>query len=339
LSALISVIVPVYNVEKYITECLDSLRTQDFTDFEVIIVNDGTRDRSADIARDYIKDHSLSSFHVYDKPNGGISSARNHGMKYAAGEWLLFLDSDDWLEPNALSALAAAATPPTDIVYGGYQAYEQQTGLTDVWAKFDAVHGSMPEELSGLHSFSFCWGRLYRKSIIEKYSLQFDEKNRYCEDVSWQFDYNSHISAYSSTDAIILNYRINRPGALTSMNVTPDMKYPLWEHMCGFVDSIDPEALDRAVAGNLGLNRAMWNSLSTAVINDILDGKNAVARSKMKLALSRRIVDTYIPRSRKDKIFLLLWKGPFLLMRGFVNVYYRYFHIIRNSRIIRYISK
>ena len=97
---MISVIVPVYNVEDYLKIALDSLVMQTFYDFEVILINDGSTDMSGNICEEYARLHS--NFHVYHKKNGGQSAARNFGIKKAKGEFITFLDSDDYFESHAL---------------------------------------------------------------------------------------------------------------------------------------------------------------------------------------------------------------------------------------------
>ena len=100
---LISVIIPVYNVEKYLRECLDSVLVQTYSNYEVILVDDGSTDTSHSICREYCdKD---SRFKAYQKENGGASSARNFGLSFAKGEYLYFLDSDDYLKPYALEKM------------------------------------------------------------------------------------------------------------------------------------------------------------------------------------------------------------------------------------------
>lgn len=101
---LFSVIIPVYNVEKYLRACLDSMLNQTFSDWEAICVNDGSTDGSVAILADYAtKDNR---FRVVGQSNAGLSAARNTGIKFATGDFVLFLDSDDWLESNALEVLA-----------------------------------------------------------------------------------------------------------------------------------------------------------------------------------------------------------------------------------------
>ena len=95
---LLSVIIPVYGVEKYIAECLESVMQQTYKNLEIIVINDGTVDNSAIIAKEYTcLDNRIK---VYDFDNGGISVARNRGVAIAKGKYIAFLDSDDWIEPN-----------------------------------------------------------------------------------------------------------------------------------------------------------------------------------------------------------------------------------------------
>lgn len=100
---LLSVIVPVYGVEKYIGECLESIINQKYKNLEIIVINDGTKDGSADIAKKYAKQDARIK--VYDFSNGGLSVARNRGLEKAGGEYIAFVDSDDWISPDMYSDL------------------------------------------------------------------------------------------------------------------------------------------------------------------------------------------------------------------------------------------
>lgn len=99
----ISVIVPVYKAEKYLHRCVDSILAQTFTDFEVLLIDDGSPDRSGEICDEYAKKDSR--VRVFHKENGGVSSARNMGIKRAIGEWIIYIDSDDYFFSNALESL------------------------------------------------------------------------------------------------------------------------------------------------------------------------------------------------------------------------------------------
>ena len=99
----ISVVLPVYNVEEYLRQCLDSLANQTFEDFEVICVNDGSGDSSLSILEEYASEDER--FKIISQENKGLSGARNTGMDYIKGKYTIFVDSDDWLELNALEKL------------------------------------------------------------------------------------------------------------------------------------------------------------------------------------------------------------------------------------------
>ena len=100
-----SVVVPIYNVEQYLEQCLESLRTQDYKDYEVICVNDGSTDGSREILTAW--ESRMPQMRVIDRENGGLSAARNTGIQAATGDYVLFVDSDDWVEPTMLNRLTA----------------------------------------------------------------------------------------------------------------------------------------------------------------------------------------------------------------------------------------
>lgn len=111
----ISVIIPVYNTEKYIEKCLDSLESQRMQDFEIIIVNDGATDNSENVIKDYMKNSKLNIKYL-KKENGGLASARNYGVKKASGKYLSFLDSDDYLDKNLFSELEKYIDKDIDLI-------------------------------------------------------------------------------------------------------------------------------------------------------------------------------------------------------------------------------
>ena len=119
MSVKVSVIVPIYNVEKYLKQSLHSLKHQTLKDIEVILVNDGSTDHSQEIAEKYVK--STPTFKLINKPNGGLSSARNAGMDIACGEYLAFVDSDDWVAFDMMEKLYDNAKKyDSDMVLSGF---------------------------------------------------------------------------------------------------------------------------------------------------------------------------------------------------------------------------
>lgn len=108
---LISIIIPIYNSEKYLRKCIDSVISQTFNDWEMILIDDGSTDNSGSICNEYASDSRVIIKHAQ---NGGVSKARNMGLRLAKGDYVTFMDSDDWLEPNAFEIYnrAIVSTPP-----------------------------------------------------------------------------------------------------------------------------------------------------------------------------------------------------------------------------------
>jgi len=118
----ISVIIPVYNVEQYLRECLDSVMTQSYNDYEVICINDGSTDGSMAVLKEYAEKYPKVS--VIDQENKGLSAARNAGINAATGEYVFLLDSDDYLEPDSLDILAKNITDEDIICFNGRRYFE-----------------------------------------------------------------------------------------------------------------------------------------------------------------------------------------------------------------------
>ena len=128
---MISIIVPVYNTEKYLHRCIDSILAQTFTDFELLLINDGSKDNSGKICDEYAaKDSRVRVFH---KENGGVSSARNLGLNEAQGKWIYFVDSDDTLQLYALQELVNwINNDKIDLIMAGYYVYDENERIKNL---------------------------------------------------------------------------------------------------------------------------------------------------------------------------------------------------------------
>ena len=145
---LISIIVPIYNVEKYLRQCLDSILNQTYQNFECLLINDGSLDNSADICREYVSKDSR--FKYFEKENGGVSSARNLGIECSRGEYITFIDSDDWVDYDYLEVLYNSLVDErADIAISTYKQF------------------NMDDNCYYVHSYQ----RGYEKRIFEKYQL------------------------------------------------------------------------------------------------------------------------------------------------------------------------
>ncbi len=336
----VSIIIPVYNSHSYVIDCLESIAAQTVADYEVIIVNDGSTDNCEQLITDYISQNNLSDFHLFSKPNGGISSARNLGLSKAQGKWVMFVDSDDWLEPDCLRELLSVADRScADLVIGGYQAYDQISGHKDIWSHYPCDGGSIPEDINSLHSFSFIWGRLYQKEIIDHNGLRFDERIKYAEDNAWQLDYLCYAKSFAYSHSILYNYRINNGEQITGKLINPMMKRYRWEHLQGFLSTYPHTDIDDVLKKNPRFLSVVWGILTDAAIIDILDKKKKQAKAKVRSSFSKSVVAAFSPRSKKEKIFLFFWKHSFLMLRVFVLVYYKNFENLRSSKLMNLISK
>lgn len=186
---MVSVIIPVYNVAAYLPRCLDSLTKQDFEGaMEIILVDDGSTDSSAAICQDFCRTCPQATLHRQE--NKGLSEARNAGIKAASGEWLFFLDADDWLAPQALSKLLSYADANVcDMVIGSfYYAFDDHLLYDDRWFNgqepFILSREDAMRELILQHFFkNFAWGKLYRADVVKKHPFR---PGVYFEDSYWQ---------------------------------------------------------------------------------------------------------------------------------------------------------
>ena len=205
---MISIIVPVYNAQKYITKCLESIVTQNFKDIEIIIVNDGSTDNSLKIINFFAKRDSRIK--VINKQNDGRAIARNIGLKNSSGEFIMFVDADDELEQGAIKKLYDAIVKDnSDIVIGNVSIiYEAHNELKngDAWffaLRYKGTLNINDDLIWDLHNST--WGRIFKRSIIEKYKLQFPEKLNY-EDAYWHWVYLTSCNKISFINDIVYKY-------------------------------------------------------------------------------------------------------------------------------------
>lgn len=185
-----SVIIPVYNVESFLRECVECVLAQSFMDTEIILVDDGSTDSSPAICREYADRYTNVA--VVTKTNGGLSSARNAGIQYASGDYVLFLDSDDyWSHGDVLSALAKIAVDAPDLICFGYREYVDKIGDNGIGIDFSAYQSRVESEndvlramlCSGVYVSSACC-KAVKLDVIKKNSLYFREGIT-SEDIDW----------------------------------------------------------------------------------------------------------------------------------------------------------
>ena len=228
MSALVSIIVPVYNVEKYLRHCLDSLLNQTYKNIEVVMVDDGSKDSSGKICDEYAKKHK--NFYVIHKENAGLGMARNTGLEYIHGRYVTFLDSDDLLEKNCIEGLyIGIVNYNADMCKGGFKRFldsgeiiserkyrnEQFKGDNARLELLPRMIGSSPSQHD---SVEMCvWGAIYKADIIKNNNLKFpSERELISEDLVFNIDYMQYAGGACTIDATSYNYRVNMKSLTTS---------------------------------------------------------------------------------------------------------------------------
>lgn len=176
---LVSIIIPIYNAEAHLARCVESILGQTFGDFELLLVNDGSRDGSLAVCQRYAAVDSR--VRVLDKANGGVSSARNLGIESAAAEWVMFVDADDWVEANMLE-LAVPYVDSCDIVRLAWVAHH----ANDVAIHKRVMNAESPQQLLKQlirrRTKLAIWGTFIRRELFMLYDIRFDVSYNYAED-------------------------------------------------------------------------------------------------------------------------------------------------------------
>ena len=213
----ISVIVAVYNLEQYLDRCIQSVLKQTYTDFELILVNDGSKDSSLDICLKYEKQDDRII--VLDKENGGLSDARNKGLEIATGEYIEFIDGDDFIEENLLElCINKLEETKADIVmFDVYQYYTETNTKEIISNPFDENKiYNLENNHELLTSIMNCaWNKLYRRSLFLENAIQYP-KGYYYEDLGTTYRLVARANKIAFVNTPLYNYLQDRPGNITS---------------------------------------------------------------------------------------------------------------------------
>ena len=213
---LVSVIVPVYNSANYLHRCIDSILKQSYRDIEVILIDDGSTDRSGEICDGYARDDSrVRALHTQ---NRGVSSARNTGLNSSKGSFIFFVDSDDFIETYAIHALIEGYRQShADLVVGAFNKIKNGSTVSQIrdfsHNQLLARAGLIEYTLSYLRNPRQCqllmstWAKLFRSAIIKNSNVMFKEELRTAEDVAFNFDYLKSVETVYFINDIIYNHQ------------------------------------------------------------------------------------------------------------------------------------
>ena len=249
----VSIIVPVYNAEKSLARCVDSILNQEFRDFELILMDDGSKDRSGEICDGYAR--ADARVVVVHKENSGVSDTRNQAIARARGTFLQFVDSDDWLTADATKLMVRAA---------------EETGCDMVIADFYRVVGEMvsrkgdidADQVIGREAFvgfmmenpadyyyGVLWNKLYRRSLVEAHGIRMDAKLSWCEDFLFNLEYVRYATTFYALRTPVYYY-VKTKGSLVNQKIsfarTVEMKLAMFECYNDFFKHVlDEEAYER----------------------------------------------------------------------------------------------
>lgn len=238
----VSIIIPVYNAESFLARCVDSVLGQEYTDFELLLIDDGSKDSSGALCDAYAV--SDSRVRVFHKENAGVSAARNQALSEAQGTYIQFLDSDDWMTPDSTKLLVRAAEENgCDLVIADFYRVvgERVSRKGDI-----EEEGVMSREEFAAHMmenpadyyYGVLWNKLYRRSIIEAHALRMNAEISWCEDFMFNLEYIRFTERITALHAPIYYY-VKRKGSLVtsqgaSLSKTIQMKLSVFEYYHNF---------------------------------------------------------------------------------------------------------
>ncbi len=285
---LISVIIPVYNAQKYLKKCLDSVLSQTYTNYEVILVNDGSTDSSGSICDEYVSKYD--SFTVIHKTNGGASTARNEGIRRATGEYIFFLDSDDWIEECALEKLIKTANiEGADLVFCEATAIDDEKNIElegnygyKKFYKTGNPYQIMEEMMNNKEFHVAIWMLLVKRKIFTDNNLFFKEGIIY-EDmiISYQFFCLANRASHVREKLYFRRYRDN--SVMTSKKTEKNLisAITVYKEVAQFKETL-PEKYNsgrhiiRCAYNVFNIYRAMPSNIKKQYVNEYKNVKKDV---------------------------------------------------------------
>lgn len=314
MNPLISIIVPIYNVEGYLSQCLDSIIAQTYWDWECILVDDGSKDGSSRICDEYASKDSR--FSVIHKPNGGVSSARNIGLEQAKGEWVFFSDADDLLEVDALETLIKGTKGGSQFVMAGFNKLSEDRTLLETNTKEIIKEISVEETIKEQYlptDFSYqgyLWCKLFRLDIIKDNHLLFDEGISFNEDALFIMQYICCLNdkVYYSTKPVY-NYIERGSSAMGSMTNHFNPKF-----VTHFDSVLKQKEVVFSYTDNIEIHELALKRIATLYIyiHELMSSNGAYNPTlhedmHKKLCKSGALTQYYIERIKKIPIYIKLF--------------------------------
>ena len=294
-----SVIIPVYNVENYLSRCIDSLLAQNYVDLEILLIDNGSKDQSGQICEDYATQFSnITAYHI---PNKGVGSARNFGLSKAKGEFICFVDADDYLVGNLFSDVESQLDSQLDLlVFSYYNSIEKNLSEINRSEKILPTEGKKDksdfiglfQELWLTDMMYTVWNKIYRKEFLEEHQIVF-ESYELGEDVRFNLNVYQHVNAVLLVKSCYYVYISGRIDSAMGQYNPNRMNYQLEE--LGKVDQL----------------MISWNSHDEQFIDQIkarilMSNIQNISKQKMSLSKKRHYVEVLC---RNQEMIALLKKA------------------------------
>ncbi len=308
---LISIIIPIYNVENYLEKCLDSVIKQTYDNIEIILIDDGSEDKSKQICDNYVK--LDSRIKVIHKNNEGVSKARNIGIDMSKGKFITFVDSDDYIDINYIEVLYELAIKnKSDIVICGVKDEDNDGNIVNISNEIITELNKkeiLKELLNEKYFFSVCWAKLYKRDRIG--DIRFNENMKIAEDLEFLYKLLDNINAvYVDTTKKLYHFLI-REGSATRKGFNENWKkeIELCENIINDVSKRYPDIRDYAI-------KRYFKVVMTCMIIELKtsNNKDTVNYLKNKLIEFKKQIRYNYLIGRKQKIFFYtVLINPFIL--------------------------
>jgi len=339
---MISIIVPVYNAECYLSTCLNSLLGQTYCDIEIICVNDGSQDASSSILADYSKkDHRLK---VITQENKGIASARNRGMNEAQGDWIMFVDSDDWIDIYTCERVVASVSSyNVDIVLWAYMREftddksvprylmdnDKFFGEEDIWSLHRQIVGPVGIELRDptlLHSWGTVWGKLYLRRVISEVEFVDTKIVGSAEDVLFNMEVFTRVKSAFYINEPMYHYRKSEKSFTGGHNRYLNERWKnLYAMMSAIIDTYDLSS---------DFNNALNSRIALGLIGQGINECRSSQSIRKKIEIIGNIISQEQYRLAVQNLPLKYFSLHWLLFfwaakRGNANILYILLQVIR----------
>lgn len=305
---MISIIVPVYNAERHLNKCIDSILSQSFVNFELILINDGSTDGSESICQKYaISDNRVKFFH---KKNGGVGSARNLGLEKATGDWIMFVDADDWIEHDCLESCYKILNNNIDLIVFSCNLAEDSQLPDKICSTKSDFKEILPLYIDKA-VFTSPWCKLFKRSKVEELHLKFNEELLFFgEDTLFVFEYLKNIKSMHLLSKQLYHYVFDN-----NQNSLSKKKDLDWFTKSYFLKEIFTIVSDiesiwnaqlikyRCLTCELILNKYLY-ALSSSSFIMVRNGlKNIISCTDLKYLFEDK---KYMPKGERRKLFDIL---------------------------------